>query len=110
MSDNISPEEFRSLVNRNGLVKLFANRARARILVTLFYFDQRVAVKEIADGANVSQTTVHEAMAEIEKFDIVQKYDKPSEQAEYELRQDDELVQEIKTLAELATNRFYDRD
>ncbi|MXR52196.1 MarR family transcriptional regulator [Halovenus sp. WSH3] len=105
--EDVSSNEFRELVDQNGLCKLFANRTRARILVTLFYADRFLSVKEIANAAEVNQTAVQQATDQLETFDFLEKQDYETEQAEYRIDRSDSLVQEIETVAEMATERFY---
>lgn len=102
-----SAEEFTELVNQNGLCKLFANRVRARILVTLFYTDTPMTIGEIADGADIDRTVVIEALDLLEAFDIFEIHDQESESPRFQIASDDELVEQIRALAELATNRYY---
>ena len=44
-------EDVTALVDRNGLVALFANRVRARVLVTLFYAGDPLTAAAIAEHA-----------------------------------------------------------
>ena len=102
-----STDEFNQLVDQNGLVKLFANRVRARVLVTLAYADEPLTHKEIAHGANIHQTVTIEALEAMEPFDIIESLE-GEEKTRYRLA-DDELVEAIIDLARLATDRFYRR-
>jgi len=106
--EDLSLSEFQTLVDQNGLSKLFANRTRARILVTLFYTDGYLSVKEIANGANISQTAVQEATDQLERFEFLDEREPDDEQAEYRIDGSDPLAEQIEALAEMATNRFYD--
>lgn len=100
-------EDFTELVDRNGLVKLFANRVRARVLVTLFYADEPLPVSAIAAGAGTHQSVVHEALDPLATFAILEEID-GEDGPRYRLEEGDELVEAIRTLAEVATERFYD--
>jgi len=106
--DDLSLSEFQTLVDQNGLSKLFANRTRARILVTLFYTEGFRSVKEIANGANITQTAVQEGTDQLEKFEFLEKRDPAGEQAEYRIDDSDPLIGQIESVAEMATSRFYD--
>jgi hypothetical protein len=99
-------EDPTALVDRNGLVKLFANRVRARVLVTLFYADEPLSAAAVADHAGIYQSDTIEALEALETFDIlaVEGEADPT----YAVDRSDELVADIRTLAESATNRFYD--
>lgn len=103
--------EYTDLVDDNGLVKLFANRVRARILATLFYADEPLSVERIADGANVTQSVVHEALPELERFGILEETGtedlEPGERGAFALAEDDELTGAVRAVAELATERYY---
>jgi DNA-binding GntR family transcriptional regulator len=104
-------EDGTELVDKNGLVKLFANRARARILVTLFYADESLTANEIADGAGVNRSVVQEALDPLGTFDLLETFEGADEDPpRYLLEDGDELVEAVRTLAELATERFYDGD
>lgn len=106
--EDLSLDEFQALVDQNGLAKLFANRTRARILVTMFYADDFLSVKEIANGANITQSAVQEGTDQLEKFRFLEKRDPDGEQAAYRIDRADPLVEEIETLAEMATDRYYE--
>jgi len=99
-------DDITTLVDRNGLVKLFANRVRARILVTLFYAEDPLTTADIAAHADVYQSAVIEALEAMEPFDIVESTGDDEDPA-YAIDRSDELVADIRTLAESATNRLY---
>lgn len=108
-----SPEEVTRLVDQNGLVKLFANRVRARVLVTLFYVERPLTVAEIAEVADVTQSAIHEALDPLAEFGIVEdvgEEDNVDDEPRYRLDESDELVSAVRIVAELATERFYDED
>lgn len=100
-------DEFTRLVDQNGLSKLFANRVRARIFATLFYADEPLTAKRIAAGAGVTQTAVHEALEPLARFGVLEEHDDDGTPA-FALVDDDELVEAVRTVAELATERFYE--
>lgn len=104
-----SIKEFTKLVDQNGLVKLFANRVRARILVTLLYSDEPLTTKEIAGGADIYQSVTIEALEAMEPFEIVESIEEDDE-TRYWVDTDDPVVEQIRVLAEYATERFYDGD
>jgi len=111
MTDEEDPvEDWTRLVDQNGLVKLFANRARARILVTLLYAEEPLSVADIAEVANLTQSTVYEALDPLARFGVVDVPEgaDPGETDQVALADDDEFVDAVRTLAELATNRFHD--
>ena len=66
-------DDVTTLVDRNGLVELFANRVRARILVTLFYAEEPLTTADIAAHADIYQSAVIEALEAMERFDIVDR-------------------------------------
>lgn len=94
------------LVDENGLVKLFANRTRSRILVTLFYAEEPLTVAEIADGAGIYQSAAYEALEPLSEFDVFERGER-DEETTYRLVEDDELVDAVRTVAELATERVH---
>lgn len=94
------------LVDQNGLVKLFANRTRSRILVTLFYADEPLTVEEIADGAGIYQSAAHEALEPLTEFDVFERGERDGEET-YRLVEGDELVEAVRTVARLATERIH---
>ena len=98
-------DDVTELVDRNGLVKLFANRTRARILVTLFYAETPLGVEAIADRAGIYRSAVHEALEPLSAFGIIESTgeDRPR----YRLAAEDDLVEAIRTVAERSTERFY---
>ncbi|WP_138006687.1 winged helix-turn-helix domain-containing protein [Halalkalirubrum salinum] len=106
--DPQATDEYTQLVDQNGLVKLFANRARARILASLLYADEPLSVKQIAAGAGITQSTVHQAIDALEPFDVLDETTGEDGQSHYELAEDDPLVTATRSLAEAATNAFYD--
>lgn len=109
MTDAETPsiEEFTRLVDRNGLVKLFANRARARVLVTLFYSEEPLTAKEIARGADVHQSVALEALDAMDPFEMIDELD-GGDRPRYRLAGDDDLVRAVGELTERATERLYD--
>lgn len=109
------------LVDQNGLVKLFANRVRARILATLLYADEPLSVARIADSAGITRSTTLEALERLERFDVLElegtgadesvdgEIDSQAfEDATFALADDDELVETVRRVAELSTKRYYD--
>lgn len=117
MADADAPEgpieDFTELVDKNGLVKLFANRARARVVASLFYAEEPLSTEEIARGAGLYRSVVHETLDPLGEFDLLEELEGDGEDQDrprYRLREGDELVEEIRTVAELATDRFYDED
>lgn len=101
-------EDFTELVDKNGLVKLFANRVRARVLVTLYYTDESLTSEEIANGAGLNTSAVQEALDPLGRFDILDEFEGADDDPpRYLLADGDELVDEIQTVAEMATNRYY---
>lgn len=101
-------EDVTKLVEDNGLVKLFANRVRARIVVTLFYADDPLTTGELADAAGISEAAVGEALDPMSRFELFERTDGNDGETRYRLDEDDELVDAIRTVAELATERYYD--
>lgn len=99
-------DDVTTLVDRNGLVELFANRVRARVLVTLFYAEEPLTSAAIADHAGIYESVTVEALEALAAFDILEVGE--GEDPTYAIDRDDELVAEIRTLAESATNRLYD--
>lgn len=75
-----STAEFTRLVDQNGLVKLFANRVRARILATLLYADEPLSVARIADGSGITRSATIEALQQLTRFDVLE-IDRPEEGA-----------------------------
>jgi DNA-binding transcriptional regulator GbsR (MarR family) len=94
------------LVDENGLVKLFANRTRSRILVTLFYADEPLTVAEIADGAGIYRSAAHEALDPLAEFDVFETGERDGETT-YRLVEGDDLVEGVRTVARLATERAH---
>lgn len=99
-------EDVTALVDRNGLVALFANRVRARVLVTLFYAGEPLTAAAIADHAGINRSDTIEALEALEPFDVLEVDEGPD--PTYAVDRSDELVGDIRTLAESATNRLYD--
>ena len=100
--------EITELVDQNGLVKLFANRVRARVLATLFYAHEPLDDGTIAEATGITQTATIEALEALEPFEFVEAIERDDEEKPvYRLDPDDELTAEIRSLAELATERFY---
>ena len=100
-------DDVTELVDKNGLVRLFANRIRARILVVLFYAEEPLTTKQIADSAGVDQSPTVEAMKPLMRFDIIEELELEDRFPRYRLVEDDELVESIERVAELATERYY---
>lgn len=109
------------LVDQNGLVKLFANRVRARILATLLYADEPLSVARIADSAGITRSTTLEALERLERFDVLELEGTGADEsvdgeidsqafadATFALADDDELVETVRRVAELSTKRYYD--
>lgn len=112
MSDDeeitLAEGEITELVDQNGLVKLFANRVRARVITTLFYAHEPLDHGTIAEAAGITQTATVAALEALEPFGFVEAIDREDEEKPaYRLDPDDELTAELRSLAELATNRFY---
>lgn len=101
-----SPADVTRLVDENGLVKLFANRVRARILVTLFYASEPLSVARIAESAGITQSATHEAVEALEPFEILVT-DETADGTRTVALDDDELVAAVETVAELSTDRFH---
>lgn len=98
-----------TLVAQNGLSQLFANRVRAKFIVTLFY-DQPLTVPEIAAAAGVTQTVTHQAREQLSQFGILETVERDADGAEaYRLQENDQLVATLREAAELATERYYDK-
>ncbi len=100
-------DDVTELVDKNGLVKLFANRIRARILVVLLYADEPLTTKQIATGAGVDQSPTVEAIEPLLRFDIIEELEAEERFPRYRLLDDDELVESITRVAEHATERYY---
>jgi DNA-binding transcriptional regulator GbsR (MarR family) len=94
------------LVDENGLVKLFANRTRSRILVTLLYADEPLTVAEIAEGAGIYRSAVFEALDPLAEFEIFETGERDGERT-YGLVEDDDLVAAVRSVARLATERIH---
>ncbi len=105
--DEEPTDDVPELVDKNGLVKLFANRIRARILVVLLYTDDPLTTRQIATGAGIDQSPVVEAMAPLERFGMIEKLDSNGRSPQYRLIEDDELADAIERIATLATERYY---
>ena len=101
-----SVKEFNQLVNQNGLSKLFANRVRARIIVTLLYTGEAMTAKEIARGAGIEQSVTIQALELLEPFDIIDIHDE-DDRPRYQLVEGDELVEQLRTVAEVASERYF---
>jgi DNA-binding transcriptional regulator GbsR (MarR family) len=104
--DDIEETDVPRLVDENGLVKLFANRTRSRILVTLFYAGEPLTAEEIATGAGIYQSAAYEALDPLAEFDVFERGERDGEET-YRLIEDDELVEAVRTVAELATERIH---
>ena len=91
-------------VDRSGLVGLFANRVRARIIVVLLHTNEPLTVEEIATGADIYQSTVHEAIGPLVDLDLlteVEPEDSDDANPQYELAAN-ELVAAVEQLAVIA--------
>ena len=99
-------DDVTTLVDRNGLVELFANRVRARVLVTLFYAEEPLTTADVAAHADVYQSAVIEALEAMEPFDVVESTG--GEDPAYSIDRSDDLVADVRALAESATDRLYD--
>ncbi|MEZ3115357.1 hypothetical protein RYH80_05420 [Halobaculum sp. MBLA0147] len=116
----VAPQEATHLVDQNGLSQLFANRVRARVLVTLSYADEPLTPAAVADAAGVTESAVYEALdplADFELFDTtpVEGTDDSTgrgddEPLRYALASDDELVAALERVARLATERLHPED
>ncbi len=100
-------DDVTELVDKNGLVKLFANRIRARILVVLLYADEPLTTRQIANGAGVDQSPVVEAIEPLGRFEMIEELNSDGRSPRYRLIDDDELAETIEQLAMLATERYY---
>ncbi|GAB7009227.1 hypothetical protein [Halorubrum trueperi] len=105
--DEQSTEEYTRLVENNGLALLFANRVRARVIATLFYASEPLSVARIAAGAGVDQTVVHEALDPLDGFGILDAIESADGRKRYALDEGDDLVAALRTVAELATERYH---
>jgi len=106
--DEQSTEEYTRLVEENGLALLFANRVRARIVAALFYASEPLPVDRIAAGAGVDRTVVHEALDGLEPFGILDVDRAEGRDPDrYALDESDDLVASLRTVAELATERYH---
>ena len=106
--DEQSTDEYTRLVAENGLALLFANRVRARVVATLFYASEPLPVERIAAGAGVDRSVVHEALDELERFGILE-IDRVEgrDPDRYALDESDDLTEALRTVAELATDRYH---
>ena len=109
--DEQSTDEYTRLVEENGLALLFANRVRARIVAALFYASEPLSVERIAAGAGVDRSVVHEALEQLEPFGILE-VDRADgrDPNRYALDESDELVEALRTVAELATERYHQEE
>lgn len=106
---DLGEENPAQLIDQNGLSQLFANRVRARFIVTLFYADEPLTIPEIAESVGMTQTVTHQAKQQLGKFDIMEEVTRERDGKEaLRLRDDDALVSHLRTVAELATERFYE--
>lgn len=106
---DLGEEDPAQLIEQNGLSKLFANRVRARFIVTLFYTDEPLTISEITNSVGMTETVTHQAKEQLQRFDILEKVSRERDGKEaFRLREDDELVTQLRGVAELATERFYD--
>lgn len=103
--DDVDPA---TLIDQNGLAQLFANRVRAKVIVALFYADEPLTIPEIADAVGMSQTVTHQAHEQLQKFGIIEQTTGEEDTLAYTLPEDDELVEQLRVVAELATERLYD--
>jgi DNA-binding GntR family transcriptional regulator len=106
-----STDEYTRLVEENGLALLFANRVRARILATLFYASEPLPVERIAAGAGVDRSVVHEALDGLEPFGVL-AVDRTEGRGSdrYALDESDELVEALRRVAEVATERYHQEE
>lgn len=91
-------------VDRSGLVGLFANRVRARIIVVLLHANEPLTVDEIATGAGVYRSTVHEAIDPLVGLDLLTEAEPEAgddTDPRYELAAN-ELVEAVEQLAAVA--------
>lgn len=106
--DEQSTDEYTRLVEENGLALLFANRVRARVVATLFYASEPLPVERIAAGAGVDRSVVHEALDELDRFGILETERADGREPDrYALDESDDLVGALRTVAELATERYH---
>ena len=96
------------LVAGSGLALLFGNGVRARGVATLFYASGPLPVERIAAGAGVDRSVVHEALDELKRFGIL-KIDRVEgrDPDHYALDESDDLTEALRTVAELATDRYH---
>lgn len=102
--NSVDLEMLSTQVDRSGLVALFANRVRARIIVVLLHTDEPLTVEEIATGANIYQSTVHEAIGPLADLDLlseIEPEDSDDANPQYELATN-ELVEAVEQLAAIA--------
>lgn len=103
-----STDEYTELVEENGLALLFANRVRARVVAALFYASEPLPVERIAAGAGVDQSVVHEALDELERFGLMEiERVSGRDPDRYALDESDDLTGALRTVAELATERYH---
>lgn len=107
-NDAPSPVDSETLprtVDRSGLVSLFANRVRARVVVVFLQVTEPLTAEQVATGAGVYESTVHEAIDPLLALGVLVERD-PADDGEprYELA-DDELTQALRRLASVADER-----
>ncbi len=100
-------DDVTELVDKNGLVKLFANRVRARVLAVLLYADEPLTTRQLATGAGIDRSPVVEAMEPLGRFEMIEKLNSDGRSPRYRLIEDDELAGTIERVATLATERYY---
>ncbi|MEF8812617.1 MAG: hypothetical protein V5A55_02215 [Halovenus sp.] len=102
----VDPETLPRKVDRSGLVSLFANRVRARIVVVLLHVTEPLTVEQIATGADVYESTVSEALDPLLALGLLAELEPEDEDGEprYGLA-DDELTEAVRQLASVADER-----
>jgi len=101
----VAPETLPSEVDRSGLVSLFANRVRARVVVVLLRVSEPLTVEQIATGADVYQSTVAETLDPLVEMGLLVELDPEDDgNPRYELA-DDELTEAVRRLASVADER-----
>lgn len=104
-SDSTQNLDLRSLIKHNGLVKLFANRTHARVIVLLMYAPEPLTVDDIADRARIKLQYAEETIATLRDLGLVDTIDDDPET--YALDEEDELYQLVYRTAEEATKRVH---
>ncbi len=108
-NDAPSPVDSETLprtVDRSGLVSLFANRVRARVVVVFLQVTEPLTAEQVATGAGVYESTVHEAIDPLLALGVLVERDPAGNDGEprYELA-DDELTEALRQLAFIADER-----